>query len=308
MDMQNLVNNLKSTALSVGEMLTPVLKESKFRETGVLTPEEFVIAGDHLVHHCSTWKWSKAADPSRMRSYLPEDKQFLIVRNVPCHKRCRQMEYDASQEKILSSEEIGAEDGFAGDEDSGWVDTHHFGHEGSEQARNVELCATVNDNSNGDGDDEDEPAMDLDDFVESGGLEDIDPNRYVASRSVAVAEMEKPRTYDLHITYDKYYQVPRLFLMGYDENRKPLTVEQTYEDFSADHANKTITVEGHPHIDCDMPTVHPCRHAEMMKRLLDQLAENGKELGVHEYLLIFLKFVQAVIPTIEYDYTKSIHL
>ncbi|VDM79295.1 unnamed protein product [Strongylus vulgaris] len=65
MDMQNLVNNLKSTALSVGEMLTPVLKESKFRETGVLTPEEFVIAGDHLVHHCSTWQWSKAADPSR---------------------------------------------------------------------------------------------------------------------------------------------------------------------------------------------------------------------------------------------------
>ncbi|KHJ92566.1 autophagocytosis associated protein [Oesophagostomum dentatum] len=96
--------------------------------------------------------------------------------------------------------------------------------------------------------------------------------------------------------------------MGYDENRKPLTVQQTYEDFSADHANKTITVEAHPHIDCDMPTVHPCRHAEMMKRLLDQLAENGKELGVHEYLLIFLKFVQTVIPTIEYDYTRSIKL
>nr|KAG5701454.1 hypothetical protein BaRGS_032786 [Batillaria attramentaria] len=25
------------------------------------------------------------------------------------------------------------------------------------------------------------------------------------------------RTYDLHITYDKYYQTPRLWLMGYDE-------------------------------------------------------------------------------------------
>ncbi|KIH44919.1 hypothetical protein ANCDUO_25048 [Ancylostoma duodenale] len=74
MDMQNLVNNLKSTALSVGEMLTPVLKESKFRETGVLTPEEFVIAGDHLVHHCSTWKWSKAADSSRSASL-----DFILV-------------------------------------------------------------------------------------------------------------------------------------------------------------------------------------------------------------------------------------
>ncbi|VDK45029.1 unnamed protein product [Cylicostephanus goldi] len=210
------------------------------------------------------------------------------------------MEYDPSQEKILSSNEIGAEEGFAGDEDSGWVDTHHFGHEGGEM-KSVELGATGADSGNDDGDaDEDEPAMDLDDFVESGGLEDIDPNRYIASHSAPVAEVERPRTYDLHITYDKYYQVPRLFLMGYDENRKPLTVQQTYEDFSADHANKTITVESHPHIDCDMPT--------MMKRLLDQLAENGKELGVHEYLLIFLKFVQTVIPTIEYDYTRSIQL
>ncbi|KJH43660.1 autophagocytosis associated protein [Dictyocaulus viviparus] len=307
MDMQNIVNNLKSTALTVGEMLTPILKQSKFRETGVLTPEEFVVAGDHLVYHCSTWKWSKAADPSRVRSYLPEDKQFLIVRNVPCHKRCRQMEYDPSQEKILSAEEIGAEEGFAGDEDSGWVDTHYFAQDVNEHIKSVELDVNEPEQTICD-DDVNEAAMDLDDFVESGGLEDIDPNRYVAPKSHAVAEVERPRTYDLHITYDKYYQVPRLFLMGYNENRKPLTIQETYEDFSADHANKTITVETHPHIECDMPTVHPCRHAEMMKRLLDQLEENGKELEVHEYLLIFLKFVQAVIPTIEYDYTRSIQL
>ena len=25
------------------------------------------------------------------------------------------------------------------------------------------------------------------------------------------------RTYDLHITYDKYYQTPRLWITGYDE-------------------------------------------------------------------------------------------
>jgi ubiquitin-like-conjugating enzyme ATG3 len=30
------------------------------------------------------------------------------------------------------------------------------------------------------------------------------------------------RTYDLHITYDKYYQTPRLWLTGYDEVRKIL--------------------------------------------------------------------------------------
>jgi len=32
------------------------LKASKFLESGVLTPEEFVRAGDHLTHKCNTWK------------------------------------------------------------------------------------------------------------------------------------------------------------------------------------------------------------------------------------------------------------
>jgi len=30
-------------------------------------------------------------------------------------------------------------------------------------------------------------------------------------------EIIHTRTYDLHITYDKYYQTPRLWLFGYDE-------------------------------------------------------------------------------------------
>lgn len=40
------------------------------------------------------------------------------------------------------------------------------------------------------------------------------------------------RTYDLNITYDKYYQTPRLWLCGYNENQKPLTIDQMYEDIS----------------------------------------------------------------------------
>ncbi len=51
-----------------------------------------------------------------------------------------------------------------------------------------------------------------------------------------------------------------------------------------------------------------CRHAEVMKRLVEQLADSGRELHVYQYLLIFLKFMQAIIPTIEYDYTRSIQL
>lgn len=38
------------------------------------------------------------------------------------------------------------------------------------------------------------------------------------------------RTYDLMITYDKYYQVPRFWLVGYDENRLPLKPVQVSGD------------------------------------------------------------------------------
>lgn len=68
------------------------------------------------------------------------------------------------------------------------------------------------------------------------------------------------RTYDLHITYDKYYQTPRLWVVGYDENRQPLSVEQMYEDVSQDHAKKTVTMESHPHLPGpNMASVHPCK-------------------------------------------------
>lgn len=73
-------------------------------------------------------------------------------------------------------------------------------------------------------------------------------------------EIVATRTYDLNITYDKYYQTPRLWLCGYDENHRPLTIEEMYTDISQDHAKKTVTMEQHPHIPGPpMASVHPCR-------------------------------------------------
>ena len=51
--MQSLVN----FAHAVGETITPVLTESAFMEKGVMTPDEFVAAGDKLVALCGTWQW-----------------------------------------------------------------------------------------------------------------------------------------------------------------------------------------------------------------------------------------------------------
>uniref|UniRef100_A0A2A4K951 Ubiquitin-like-conjugating enzyme ATG3 n=1 Tax=Heliothis virescens TaxID=7102 RepID=A0A2A4K951_HELVI len=321
--MQSVINSVKGTALGVAGYLTPVLKESKFQETGVLTPEEFVAAGEHLVHHCPTWQWAKGED-AKIRPYLPGDKQFLITRNVPCYRRCKQIEYCEDKEKVIENEN---------DEDGGWVDTHHYDNAGSptveEKVCEMTLDAADTGDSDGEGaagdredddedeDDEDGEAEDMEQFQESGLLDEVDPSTDLAPRKEPKQKSEKKtksdgddiirtRTYDLHITYDKYYQTPRLWLIGYDEDRTLLSVEQMYEDVSQDHAKKTVTMESHPHLSGpSMASVHPCRHAEVMKKIIETVTESGGEMGVHSYLIVFLKFVQTVIPTIEYDFTQN---
>ena len=43
-------------ATGIAAQMQGTLKDSKFLEKGVLTPEEFVLAGDHLCAKCGTWQ------------------------------------------------------------------------------------------------------------------------------------------------------------------------------------------------------------------------------------------------------------
>jgi ubiquitin-like-conjugating enzyme ATG3 len=43
-----------------------------------------------------------------------------------------------------------------------------------------------------------------------------------------------------------------------------------------------------------------------MKKLADNMAEGGTPLAVEHYLVLFLKFIASVVPTIQYDYTMSV--
>ncbi|KAF3636989.1 Ubiquitin-like-conjugating enzyme ATG3 [Capsicum annuum] len=87
----------------------------------------------------------------------------------------------------------------------------------------------------------------------------------------------RTRTYDVSITYDKYYQTPRVWLTGYDESRMLLQPELVLEDVSQDHARKTVTIEDHPHLPGKHASVHPCRHGAVMKKIIDVLMLRGVE-------------------------------
>jgi len=54
--MDNIKYTIYKKATDFATNFMGTLKDSKFIEKGVLTPEEFVLAGDHLVHKCNTWR------------------------------------------------------------------------------------------------------------------------------------------------------------------------------------------------------------------------------------------------------------
>ncbi len=118
----------------------------------------------------------------------------------------------------------------------------------------------------------------------------------------------RTRTYDISITYDFYYQTPRLWLFGYDESGAPLNKAEMFEDIMSDYANKTVTLETHPHQGINSLSIHPCRHAAVMKKIIDTIEQNGGKADVHQAMFVFLKFISSVVPTIEYDYTRDMEL
>lgn len=332
--LQNLQNAAISIGHSIGESITPVLTTTQFLEKGVLTPEEFVLAGDKLVALCGTWRW-EGGDADKRRPYLPAGKQFLTTSRVPCLQRVRAL--DQASEQISQTEvededgwsqmETGHQRGGGSDDEVGTMEDEEFGtmDDGLEpepeqtqapvvatppvaglgQLASLDSLAAEPAAPSSDDDD----APDMEDFEDLSLMEDDEstlmaPPPPIASPGAGASDnIQRTRTYDLDISYDKYYQTPRVWLFGYDESSQPLGPEQIFEDISQDHANRTVTFETHPHKNLQYATVHPCRHAVTMKKIMEQLVDGGKAMAVDQYLFLFLKFIASVIPTMEYDFT-----
>jgi len=344
----------------VRENLWPVRTESAFVEKGMLTPDEFVAAGDLLVRMCPTWSW-QSGDPLRRRPYLPEGKQYLVTRGVPCHERVA----DAQKGILEEGEEeqgewlapsvavddgdaaVGASRGAGASADDEYADIvlteQNQGPiiSGAEDEEPIgggidlskalmddyvdaqgdiggtadpgsiaqEASGVENDNAENeyaDLADFEDTQIELDEATLMGATQTGKQEGYVfASDPEHEQGFVRPRTYDVSISYDKYYATPRIWLFGYNEDGQPLAPEETFEDVVEDYRDRTVTIDPHPHSGVSHASIHPCQHGATMRRLLVTMMSGGLQPRPEQYMLIFLKFIQSVVPTIQYDYTGS---
>jgi len=278
--MSNIKNKFYETVTNVHSTIFNPLSQSKFMAEGVLTPEEFIQAGDLLVLKCPSWSWMEG-NPKSVQKGLPKEKQYLITRNVASRMRISALEAKTNNSE---NKEVEMDDG-----EGGWVATHT--NERSEKEEDIPEIEIGKENS-----DDDAPEIDLNDLSIKDNSQIDDP---AALKNTVV----KTRTYDLSICYDQYHQTPRVWLFGHDENKNPLKPEEVLQDISQDHVNKTVTIAQHPHTGIPQAYIHPCRHAAVMKGITQRMIDSGRSPRVDQYLFIFLKFIHAAIPTIEYDYT-----
>lgn len=138
--------------------------------------------------------------------FRSNEKQFLFTRKVPCAKRCSQLQYDPKLELIIKDDESQEE----------WVDTHHYySGELSTDVKDLTTEEPVNSKQADPVEEGDEEPIDMDEFMANEEVEDPNCFNFPVQNEEGIEKEDnvlKTRTYNLHITYDKYYQVRIIFV------------------------------------------------------------------------------------------------
>ena len=135
-----------------------------------------------------------------------------------------------------------------------------------------------------------------------------------------------------------------MYIVGFNAAGTPLSAKEMFDDITTEYRAKTATIEKLPFYKSSMISVsiHPCKHANVMKILLEKVRlvkkrrreelkqqqiefsstsagdnnDNDNEwedlqddvtdtLQVDQYLVVFLKFITSITPSIEHDYTME---
>ncbi|KAE9451606.1 hypothetical protein C3L33_16496, partial [Rhododendron williamsianum] len=211
-----------------------------------------------------------------------------ILFTVPCLRRAASVEeeYEAAGGEVLLDNE----------DNDGWLATHgnpkNNKHEEEENLPSMETLEiskknTIQSIASHFGGEEEEDIPDMAEYEEPDNLIETDPatlqSTYLVAQEPDDDNILRTRTYDVSITYDKYYQTPRVWLTGYDED---LSEEHskgwTMTLVSRKHFKNwvlwdIVTIEDHPHLPGKHASVHPCRHGAVMKKIIDVLMSRGVE-------------------------------
>ena len=234
------------------EIVKPLARGDNIKKTGELTLEQFIESGDKLIKLNPNWFWSSGITKNK---YLPDNKQFLIARNIKCYNNDNNLNIINDNEKIII------------------------------EKKNDEKIYEKND-------------INLNDYNIDIDLENLidleeDNNCVIISDTKLTDE----RFYDIHIIYDMYFNTPRIYLFGYNNNNDPLTYNRMLDDVQQEYISNTLTLEKHPHIDLMCLSLHPCKHAITMKNLINNIENFQKDL----YLVLFIKIISSLIPKLDYD-------
>lgn len=228
---------------STREYFTPVLTESAFYDKGMLTPEEFVRAGDQLVRTCPSWKW-ESGEKAKAKPYLPADKQFLITKGVPSYRRLSVLTGSKLVEESIKSN-MGANEGdwcapeLLPPNENDFDDAVLVEAEDVVEDDIVSNLEKVNLNTAISKDKVKEKASKKDDY------EDMEDASLALDEASTVNEVKRSgenyvegsdednivrsRRYDVSITYDNYYRTPRIWLFGFDENGSTLSTNDIFQ-------------------------------------------------------------------------------
>ena len=282
--MNNIGHKLFKGYQDVVSYISPTLKQSKFYTEGILTPEEFILSGDYLVEKCPTWKWCSAKE-NLYNSALPKDKQYLVTT----------VKSDSRAGDFLKNNEI-TEVQLEDD----WVEENVKISNKEEQPKKE---INLNDNLNLDNPENFKAQKKIE--KKENEVKEIDDFEIIDNDT---DENTKMRTYDVSVTYDFYYCVPRMWLVGYDYKGRPLTANEMKEDVMPEYRNKTVTIEPQTCTGIKNISVHPCRHSQLIKKMINDFQSSGRKMEIHMTILLFLKFLQSVVPTVQYDFTMDIRI
>lgn len=165
------MNIFYSTVNTLRDRYTPAKHTSTFRKTGEITPEEFVAAGDYLVFKFPTWSWADAEPANRRSPNLPPGKQFLVTRNVPCHRRLDETFADAAG----GFDDVVEGKGNKDDDEDGWLRTGGGGGGGGEAQKAGASASKPSQAAAAQQDDDDEDDDDIPDMEEEDDDEAIIP-------------------------------------------------------------------------------------------------------------------------------------